>query len=111
MSFVKQMVFIAERLVGYMQDNKEFVTIADKKLSRCFCELFNTDDAELKSEIDSLIDENLKNGYTREETEKKIYITVDMVSSVCCDAIIRETPFNMSEIKPALFSTIEKILA
>ena len=110
MSFVDQMIFLTDCIVNYMQSHKELITLVDKKLSSCLSAFNAVDDPELIREIDNLIEENTKNGHTQEETIKEIYIIVDMVGSVCCDAIIYEKPFKLSEIKPILFTTIKKML-
>lgn len=111
MDFVNQMIFLTNCVVDYMQSHKELITLVDKKLSSCLSAFKTVDDPELINEVDSLIEENTKNGHTTEETIKEIYIIIDMVGSVCCDAIIYEKPFKLAEIKPILFSTIEKMLA
>lgn len=108
MSFSNQMTFIVNCIVNYFQVHKELITLVDKKLSKCINS--SLIDSDLKDDIECLISENIKNGYTKEETIKKIYLVIDLIGSVCFDAIVYETPFRLDDIKPALFSAVERIL-
>lgn len=110
MTFSQQIVFIVNCILDYMQENKPLLTLVDKKLSKCVSALTNLTDTALENEISSLIQLNIDNGSTKEETIQKIYLIIDLVGSVGCDAIIYESPFKLEEIKPMLLSTVEKIL-
>lgn len=111
MSFTAQMLFIVNCIVEYMQSNRELIVLVDKKLSKGLGLFSSVSDDKLRGEVDSVIDEAVKSGSTREETVKKIYLIIDLIGSVCSDAIIYEKPFKLDEIKPVLFSAVEKILA
>ena len=111
MSFSQQMIFLTERIIDCMQENRELLTLVDKKLSKCISSFTALSDSETKEKVNTLINENIKNGSTKEDTVKKIYLIVDLIGSVGFDAIIYEAPFRLEEIKPMLFSTVEKILA
>ena len=111
MSFLQQMLFLTGRIIDCMQENRELLTLVDKKLSKCISSFAALSDSETKEKVDRLINENIKSGSTKEETVKKIYLIVDLIGSVGFDAIVYEAPFKLEEIKPMLFSTVEKILA
>lgn len=111
MSFSAQMLFIVNCIVDYMQSHRELIVLVDKKLSKGIGMLSSMTDEKLRGEVDNVIDEAVKGGSTREETVQKIYLIIDLIGSVCSDAIIYEKPFKLDEIKPVLFSTVEKILA
>lgn len=110
-SFPAQVLFVVNRMVDYMQAHKELLTLIDKKLSKCFSAYFSLGDSELKSRMNELVTLDSENGRRKDETVKKLYLIVDLVGSVCCDAVLYESPFKLSEIKPVLFSAVEKILA
>lgn len=110
MSFSAQMIFIVNCIVDYMQANRELLTLVDKKLSKCINAFSSMSDDALRDDVSRLIDENVKNGCSREDTIKKIYLIIDLVGSVCFDSIVYGSPFKLEEIKPMLFSTVEHIL-
>lgn len=108
MSFTQQMLFLVNRIIDYMKENKELLVLVDKKLSKCIGSFASLSDAETAEKVNKLIEQS---GTTREETIKKLYLIVDLIGSVGFDAIIYESPFKLDDIKPMLFSTVEKILA
>lgn len=108
MSFTQQMLFLVNRIMDYMQENKELLALVDKKLSKCIGSFASLSDAETAQKVTELIKQS---GTTKEETIKKIYLIVDLIGSVGFDSIIYESPFKLDDIKPMLFSTVEKILA
>lgn len=110
MDFSRQMLFIVDKLVNYMQENKELLTLVDKKFSKYITAYFFMGDEMLKDKMDGLIELNIKNGYTREDTVKKMYLIIDLVGSVCSDAVIYEYPFTLEEIRPLLLNCVERIL-
>lgn len=111
MSFSDQIIFVVNCMVDYMQENKELLTLVGKKLSKCVNAITTISDDELTDEVNRLIDQNVKSGFSREDTIKRMYLIIDLIGSVCFDAIVYETPFKLEEIKPMLFSTVERILA
>ena len=111
MTFTQQMIFLVNRIMDFMQENKDLLTLVDKKLSKCIGSFTALSDEDTKEKVDRLIAQNVKSGSTREDTIKKIYIIIDLIGSVGFDSIIYEAPFKIDEIKPMLFSTVEKILA
>lgn len=111
MSFTQQIIFIVNCIIDYMQENRELITLVDKKLSKCVSAFGTLADKELTDEISGLIQLNTNRGFTREETIKRIYLVIDLIGSVGSDAIIHESPFGIDEIKPVLFSAVERILA
>ena len=110
MSFVQQMMFIVNCMVNYMQENRELLTLIDKKFSKYLAACYSRDEDDLKISIDRIVALNRINT-SHEETLKKIYLIIDLVGSVCSDAIIYESPYRLEDIKPLLFNSIEKILA
>lgn len=111
LDFSQQIIFVAEYIIDFMQANKEIIVLVQKKLSSCFSLFSQSSDFEgLRSEINSFLNENTVNGFSLEETKKRVYLIMELISSVCYDSIIYESPFRIDEIKPFLFSSIEKIM-
>lgn len=111
MTFAEQVVFLSDCVINYMLENKSIIFLLEKKLSSCFKAVSREEDTQLKHDVDELIMKNVSNGYTFEETLKQLYIIIDMVGSVCCDAILHETPYGIDDIKPELFKSIKKIVS
>lgn len=111
MDFSQQIIFISEYIIDFMQANKEIIVLVQKKLSSCLSLFSQSSDFEnLRFEINQLLDENTSNGFSIDETKKRVYLVMELIGSVCYDSIIYESPFKIDEIKPFLFSSIEKIM-
>lgn len=111
MSFTEQVMFIVNCTVSYMENNRELLVLADRKFSKYLTACYSIADSDIKDRIDRIVELNASNGFSKNETMKKIYLTMDMVASVCSDAIIFESPFRLEDIRPQILSSAEKILA
>jgi AcrR family transcriptional regulator len=111
MSFPDQMEFITDKIVDYLVEHKEIITLMGKNFSSCLSYFNTIEGDELKELLDELIQENAKNGFSEEETLQRIYLIVALVGSVCYDSLVYESPFKISEIKPLLFSSVKNIIS
>ena len=111
MSFSEQMLFITEKIVDYLEQHKEIITLMGKNFSSCLSYFSTIEDDELKSMLNELVQENIENGFSEQETLKRIYLIVTLVGSVCYDSFVYESPFKISEIKPLLFRSVEAIIS
>lgn len=111
LSFSEQMLFITEKIVDYLEEHKEIITLMGKNFSSCLSYFNTIEDSELKSMLNDLVNENINNGFSEQETLKRIYLIVTLVGSVCYDSLVYESPFKISEIKPLLFRSVEAIIS
>lgn len=111
MTFPEQMVFITDRIVDYLEKNKEIITLIGKNFSSCLSYFTSIEDDELKSMLDELVEENRENGFSEQDTLKRIYLIVTLVGSVCYDSLVFESPFGITEIKPLLFASVKNIIS
>lgn len=111
MSFPEQMLFITEKIIDYLEEHKEIITLIGKNFSSCLSYFSTIEDDRLKSMLSELVHENLENGFSEHETLKRIYLIVTLVGSVCYDSLVFESPFKISEIKPLLLRSVENIIS
>ncbi len=111
MSFSDQMLFITDKIVDYLEDHKEIITLMGKNFSSCLNYFSTIEDNELKTMLGELVAENAKNGFSEQETLKRIYLIVTLVGSVCYDSFVFESPFKITEIKPLLYASVQSILS
>ncbi len=111
MSFCEQMLFITEKIVDYLEQHKEIITLMGKNFSSCLSYFSTIEDDELKSMLSELVRENTENGFSEQETLKRIYLIVTLVGSVCYDSFVFESPFKISEIKPLLYKSVEAVIS
>lgn len=111
MTFSEQMLFITEKIVDYLETHKEIITLMGKNFSSCLSYFSTIEDDELKSMLSELVQENIENGFSEQETLKRIYLIVTLVGSVCYDSFVFESPFKISEIKSLLYRSVEAIIS
>lgn len=111
MTFSDQMLFITDRIVDYLEQHKEIITLMGKNFSSCLSYFNTIEDDELKAMLGELVRENAANGFPEQETLKRIYLIVTLVGSVCYDSFVYESPFKISEIKPLVFSSVRSIIS
>lgn len=111
MSFCEQMLFITEKIVDYLEQHKEIITLMGKNFSSCLSYFSTIEDDELKSMLSELVQENIENGFSEQETLKRIYLIVTLVGSICYDSFVYESPFKISEIKPLLYRSVEAVIS
>ena len=111
MPFPEQMVFITDRIVDYLEKHKEIITLIGKNFSSCLNYFTSIEDDELKAMIDELVEENSENGFSEQDTLKRIYLIVTLVGSVCYDSLVFESPFGITDMKPILFASVKNIIS
>lgn len=111
MSFSDQMIFITDRIVDYLEQHKEIITLMGKNFSSCLSYFSTIEDDELKMMLSDLVKENSENGFSEQETLKRIYLIVTLVGSVCYDSLVYESPFKISEIRPLLYASVKNIIS
>ena len=111
MSFSDQMLFITEKIVDYLECHREIITLMGKNFSSCLSYFNTIEDSELKTMLNTLVAENIENGFSEQETLQRIYLIVTLVGSVCYDSLVYESPFKIAEIKPLLYESVQNILS
>lgn len=111
MTFSDQMLFVTDKIVDYLEQHKEIITLMGKNFSSCLSYFSTIEDDELKAMLNELVQENIANGFSEQETLKRIYLIVTLVGSVCYDSFVYESPFKISEIKPLVYSSVKSIIS
>ena len=88
--------------IDFLIEQKETLAILTKNISSClrdFPEFYDEDTGRL---FKSISDRFSAFGISEEEVHKRIYISVDMIGSVCADAILLGKPFGIESIRYSL---------
>ena len=110
MSLLDIMAELVALLISKMEEKKEVLTLIDKNLStslRAFATLHDQRFNEVKLK---LLNEFTSNGFTTEQANMTIYLIVDLVGSVCLDALIYTRPYDIEKVKPALLCATRSII-
>lgn len=81
-----------------------------KKLSASLSVMEYLREGELGPVVDTVIERLMQRGKSREQAEQTLYLIIEMTGSVCSDAILYQKPYKLSEIKPALYDAIRRMI-
>lgn len=109
MTLTDKVLFIADYVSDYLYKNKDLTALLNKNLSSCLRHAMTGTKKEYSDILEHFTGALVKEGYEKREAEITIYLLVDMVGSVCCDAVLGTAPFSFEEIYPYLRQTITRI--
>lgn len=109
MTLTDKVLFIADHVSDYLHKNKELTALLNKNLSSCLRYAMSGTDNEYSEILERVTDAFVKEGYDKKDAEMTVYLLVDMVGSVCCDAVLETGPFSFEEIYPRVRQAISKI--
>lgn len=110
MDFEKEILFFIDYLVEFFQGHKDMLKLIRKNFSAILLCGDSISDPDLQKAVDAFTQNFMNKGETLQQAQQTLYIIVAMVGSVCCDAILEEEPYSLSQIKPTLYFLIRKLL-
>lgn len=107
MDFLEQISYFTDCILAYMKENPQITALISKNLTACFEEVTMGNNEVLRKSSNKMISAIMHLKSVDEHEAKKIfYIIVELVGSVCCNAILYSKPYPLEEIKPVLYSMI-----
>ncbi len=110
MGFEEEILFFIDYLVEFFQNHKDMLKLIRKNFSAKLLCSDSIPDPDLQKAVDAFTQNFMNKGETLQEAQQTLYIIIAMVGSVCCDAILEEEPYSLSQIKPTLYFLIRKLL-
>lgn len=102
-------VFI-DMLIDSLIEHREILTVVNKNLSSCLRLFPDFYDEEAALLYKGISEKFLAYGYSQDKIDRIVYIIIDMISSVCYDAIAFGKPFGIEEMRPVLTGAALSIL-
>ncbi len=93
-------------LCEFLNQNKTLTLLIDKNVNVCVNALVETVDGPLYELYDEIKSYLIECGLEETTVTVKLYLYIEMVISSCCNAILREHPYNLNEVKLHLFEMI-----
>ncbi len=109
MNIAEQIIFFTDRIIEYMETNRELAALIHKNLSACFDVLLTNENSAVKEDVRLVTDLLVRTGLSDREAYIHLYLFTGMISSACFDAIVRGKPFSVEELKPQIHSMIYKL--
>ena len=96
-----------EYISDFLQKNKTLCILIEKNLNTCVNAIAQTKEGPIKELYEKIFSELINCGVSEAEARAKLYLYIELIVSSCCNAIIRETPYTIEELKPHLCQIIE----
>ena len=96
-----------EYLSDFLQKNKTLCILIEKNLNTCVNAVAQAKEGPIKELYEKIFAELINCGFAEAEARAKLYLYIELIVSSCCNAIIRETPYTIEELKPHLCQIIE----
>lgn len=96
-----------EYISDFLQKNKTLCILIEKNLNTCVNAVAQTKEGPIKELYEKIFSELINCGVSEAEARAKHYLYIELIVSSCCNAIIRETPYTIEELKPHLCQIIE----
>ena len=96
-----------EYISDFLQRNKTLCILIEKNLNTCVNAVAQTKEGPIKELYEKIFSELINCGVPEAEARAKLYLYIELIVSSCCNAIIRETPYTIEELKPHLCQIIE----
>lgn len=96
-----------EYISDFLQKNKTLCILIEKNLNTCVNAVAQTKEGPIKELYEKIFSELVNCGVAEAEARAKLYLYIELIVSSCCNAIIRETPYTIEELKPHLCQIIE----
>lgn len=96
-----------EYISDFLQKNKTLCILIEKNLNTCVNAVAQTKEGPIKELYEKIFTELINCGVAEAEARAKLYLYIELIVSSCCNAIIRETPYTIEELKPHLCQIIE----
>ena len=88
-----------ELFIRFYAEHKDVMMVLSKNMTSFLRHFPDLQDPEAQAFYDKIVDRFVAYGYTRDNAHKMIYIVIEMLSSVCADAILYDKPFTLSSLR------------
>ena len=96
--------------IDFLVNNKEILAVLSKNMSACIRKEAESPDPEFEQYYGVILSKMQEYGYEPEKAHIIFYILMDMIGSVCCDAILLGKPYTIDEIREPVITSALNIL-
>lgn len=104
--FGKYVKLYMDLLTDFLEKNKTLTKLIDKNVHVCVRALLENAQGAFGDLYEKIEGYFLKKGLTQKEITIKMHIYLEMTVSACCNAILRENPATIEEVKPHIYDIV-----
>lgn len=102
LDFLSMVRRFVEIYIRFYADHRDVMMVLNKNMTSFLRSFPNFFDEEAQAIYDQILTFFVAYGYSEETANKMIYIVIEMLSSVCADAILYGEPFSLEDLQPSL---------
>ena len=106
-----RLIFVLDRIFESLLSHQKLIPLICKNLSACCRANCESDDPETQKDMKQLLDPVLEVGMNETDAKIHLFLLGDMLGGMCCEALMGESPYDMSRIRPCVVSIIQKTVA
>ncbi len=111
LSTVDQILLFMDKIIDAMIENRPILTLLSWKISTVYDLLMGDESSEFRDNVSELAGMLEKLGFSRAQAQKHLYVMLNMLCSVCCNAILTNSPYTIDELRPEIRTVTEKLLS
>lgn len=100
-----------EYLCKFLEENKTLTLLIDKNVNVCVNAIIESTDSPMSLLYKEIKDYSVKCGTAEKDFTVRFYLYVELIVSSCCNAILREYPYCLDEVKCNLHKIISNGIA
>ena len=95
-----------DSIIDFLQKNITLTSLIDNNTHICVNAVIENHDGALNEIYNKIIEDFSKKGISEDEIRIKMYLYLNMIVSSSCNAILREKPYKLDDIKKYLYNII-----
>lgn len=104
--FCEKLQSYIEYLCKFLEENKTLTLLIDKNINICVNAVFESTDSQLFELYGDIKNYLLRCGAEEKDLTVKFYLYVELTVASVCNAILREHPYRLGEVKDNLYKII-----
>lgn len=104
--FCEKLKSYLECLCNFLEDNKTLTLLVDKNINICVNAVFESTESPLFELYGNIKNYLLKRGVQEKDFTVKFYLYVELTVASVCNAVLRERPYDVGEVKDNLYQII-----
>ncbi len=102
--------FFTDRIIDCMMENKELAALIHKNLSACFDVVLSDGGSAIREELKEVVGIMMTTGISERSALIHLYMFTGMIGSACFDAVVKNTPFSVDELRPEIHTMVNKLM-
>lgn len=106
----EQILLFIDKIIDAMVENRAMLTLVGTRISTLYDLLMHDENTVFRDNIEALCVLLQELGHTYAQAKRYLYIMINMLGSVCCNAVLNGDPYTIDELRPEIHAVVQKLL-